>query len=358
MSELLAYLARELVDDPEAVRVEEEERDDALVLVLHVAPDDVGKVIGRQGRIARALRTLVRASSARDGRRVFGRDRRSRRNEVAALYDVHAMPWALEAVLAAVDAEKLDKVVFGGDYLYGPYPRETVAMIRALDAIVLRGNCEDLAEEWERAELAPGDLEWLQSLPLAAIVDDVLYCHATPDDNTADHDGDHARRCGARDVRRHARHGRDRAHAPSVRPVGSDGLRVVNAGSVGMAYESDVAAYWTILDDGEPSFRRTRFDVAARHRRDAGERLAACAGVHRREPARRRRPRRGDRAAREPPRSEGRRSGRSAARTGSTERSSSSSRPTTRAGGRPVPRSSRPACRSKWWRTAPRPGGR
>ena len=71
MSELLAYLARELVDDPEAVRVETEERDDALVLHLHVAPDDVGKVIGRQGRIARALRTLVRASAAREQRRVL-----------------------------------------------------------------------------------------------------------------------------------------------------------------------------------------------------------------------------------------------------------------------------------------------
>jgi uncharacterized protein len=71
MAELLAYLARELVDDPEAVRVEEEERDGALVLVLHVAPDDVGKVIGRQGRIARALRTLIRASAVREGRRVF-----------------------------------------------------------------------------------------------------------------------------------------------------------------------------------------------------------------------------------------------------------------------------------------------
>jgi len=70
VSDLLAYLARELVDDPAAVRVEEEERDDVLVLVLHVAADDVGKVIGRNGRIARALRTLVRASSARDGRRV------------------------------------------------------------------------------------------------------------------------------------------------------------------------------------------------------------------------------------------------------------------------------------------------
>jgi uncharacterized protein len=71
VAELLAFLARELVDDPDAVRVEEEERDGALVLVLHVAPDDVGKVIGRQGRIARALRTLVRASAVREGRRVL-----------------------------------------------------------------------------------------------------------------------------------------------------------------------------------------------------------------------------------------------------------------------------------------------
>jgi uncharacterized protein len=71
MGELLAYLARELVDDPEAVRVETEERDGALVLVLHVAPEDVGKVIGRQGRIARALRTIVRASAVREGRRVL-----------------------------------------------------------------------------------------------------------------------------------------------------------------------------------------------------------------------------------------------------------------------------------------------
>ena len=70
MSDLLAYLARELVDDPAAVRVEEEERDDALVLVLHVAPDDVGKVIGRQGRLARALRTIVRAGGVEAGRRL------------------------------------------------------------------------------------------------------------------------------------------------------------------------------------------------------------------------------------------------------------------------------------------------
>ena len=70
MIDLLAYLARELVDDPAAVRVEEEERDGMLVLVLHVAPADVGKVIGRQGRIARALRTIARAGAGRGERRI------------------------------------------------------------------------------------------------------------------------------------------------------------------------------------------------------------------------------------------------------------------------------------------------
>lgn len=70
MAELVEFLARSLVDDPDAVRVEREERDDALVLHLHVAEGDVGKVIGRQGRIARALRTVVRAGGAHEDRRI------------------------------------------------------------------------------------------------------------------------------------------------------------------------------------------------------------------------------------------------------------------------------------------------
>ena len=70
MAELLAELARRLVDDPAAVRVEEVEREGARVLQLYVAKDDVGKVIGRQGRIARALRTVVRAGAARSTDRV------------------------------------------------------------------------------------------------------------------------------------------------------------------------------------------------------------------------------------------------------------------------------------------------
>ena len=70
MGELVAELARRLVDDPGAVRVEEVDEGDTLVLRLHVAEADRGKVIGRQGRIARALRTVVRASGARERRRV------------------------------------------------------------------------------------------------------------------------------------------------------------------------------------------------------------------------------------------------------------------------------------------------
>jgi uncharacterized protein len=70
MAELLEYLARQLVDDPDAVSVEQAEDEDELVLRLHVAEADRGKVIGRQGRIARALRTVVRASAARERRRV------------------------------------------------------------------------------------------------------------------------------------------------------------------------------------------------------------------------------------------------------------------------------------------------
>jgi uncharacterized protein len=71
LAELLQFLAQRLVDDPDAVRVEEEERDDVVVLRLHVAKDDVGKVIGRQGRIARALRAIVRAGGARQRRRLI-----------------------------------------------------------------------------------------------------------------------------------------------------------------------------------------------------------------------------------------------------------------------------------------------
>jgi predicted RNA-binding protein YlqC (UPF0109 family) len=70
VEELLAWIARGRVDEPDAVRVERVEEADAVVLRLSVAPDDVGKVIGRQGRVARALRTLVRSAGARGDKRL------------------------------------------------------------------------------------------------------------------------------------------------------------------------------------------------------------------------------------------------------------------------------------------------
>ena len=72
MEELLASLARSLVDDPGAVDVESFEEDDGtVVLELHVAPDDTGKVIGRGGRTVAALRTVMKAAAVREERRVL-----------------------------------------------------------------------------------------------------------------------------------------------------------------------------------------------------------------------------------------------------------------------------------------------
>ena len=72
MEDLLEYLARALVDEPEEVEVEGFEEDDGtIVLELRVAPEDTGKVIGRGGRTIAALRTVVKASSVRENRRVL-----------------------------------------------------------------------------------------------------------------------------------------------------------------------------------------------------------------------------------------------------------------------------------------------
>ena len=68
MKELLEYLAKALVDNPDDVQVEMIEGERSVILQLRVHPDDVGKVIGKQGRIANALRTLVKASATKQGK--------------------------------------------------------------------------------------------------------------------------------------------------------------------------------------------------------------------------------------------------------------------------------------------------
>jgi predicted RNA-binding protein YlqC (UPF0109 family) len=64
---VLEYLAGQIVDDPSAVRVDVEDGHGGVTLRLHVAPDDMGKVIGKRGRVAQSIRTLVRAAGAREG---------------------------------------------------------------------------------------------------------------------------------------------------------------------------------------------------------------------------------------------------------------------------------------------------
>ena len=71
MKDLLEYLAKALVDHPEEVTVNATENESTVVLELNVARDDIGKVIGKQGRIARALRTIVKASAVKNGKRAI-----------------------------------------------------------------------------------------------------------------------------------------------------------------------------------------------------------------------------------------------------------------------------------------------
>jgi diadenosine tetraphosphatase ApaH/serine/threonine PP2A family protein phosphatase len=181
---------------------------------------------------------------------------------VAALYDVHAMPVPLAAVLDEVAAEGVDRVVFGGDLIYGPCPREAVELARAVEsASFVRGNADRSPHEWEREHVAAETLEWLAALPATVSCDGVLYCHAAPGDDkllvSADTPAEAIEDAYANVsepviVIGHTHHQFDRRVA---------GRRLVNAGSIGMPYEDEVAAFWALLVDGEPSFRRTAFDV-------------------------------------------------------------------------------------------------
>ena len=70
MKELLEFIAKSMVTDPESVQVEVVEKENLTVLKLHVAESDMGKVIGKQGRIAKAMRTVVKAAASRENKKV------------------------------------------------------------------------------------------------------------------------------------------------------------------------------------------------------------------------------------------------------------------------------------------------
>ena len=71
MGELVEYLAKSLVDYPDLVKVKEVEGSQSLIIELSVAPEDMGKVIGKQGRIAKAIRTVVKAAATKENKRVI-----------------------------------------------------------------------------------------------------------------------------------------------------------------------------------------------------------------------------------------------------------------------------------------------
>jgi predicted phosphodiesterase len=176
---------------------------------------------------------------------------------VAALYDVHGVRVALEAVLAEVEREAVDAIVFGGDLFLGAQPAETAALVRSVEASFVRGNCDREPDEWTRSKLDAETVAWMQSWPLTVELDGVLYCHATPksdmrpiltDASPPERFDEALEGVDARLVvagHTHMQFRRD---------------RWVNAGAVGWPYEDDVAAFWAIVSE-DVEFKRTPFDV-------------------------------------------------------------------------------------------------
>jgi predicted phosphodiesterase len=193
--------------------------------------------------------------------------------KIAALNDVHGNIDALEAVLREVpdDAE----IVVGGDVALGPYPSETLERLRALGERVhwLRGNADrelDPSEkglapphliEWVRERLTHEQISFLHSLPPTVQLGRTLFCHATPrndvdifteltpEERVAPH---FAGVDASLVVCGHTHMQFDRTIA---------GVRVVNAGSVGMSYDDEPGAYWALLDGGRVDLRRTDYEL-------------------------------------------------------------------------------------------------
>ena len=181
---------------------------------------------------------------------------------VAALYDVHANVPALEAVLADVERERVNTIVLGGDLTWGPEPSEALTIVRSLPhARFVRGNCDREPDEWERSRLSAEDVAFLQGLPESVELDAVLYCHATPRSDeeivtpaTSDEDLAEILR-GVEQQAVIAGH----THMQQDRQIGT--VRFVNAGSVGLPYEGELAAFWALVDDGEIELRKTSLEV-------------------------------------------------------------------------------------------------
>ena len=191
---------------------------------------------------------------------------------VAALYDVHGNLPALEAVLAEVEREGVDEIVFGGDIAAGPpQPRETIELVRSLpNARFVRGNADRLDDPkyqgdaglaWLLEQLDSEHADWLAGLPFSVVIDDTLYVHATPRDDetviteltTDEKLAEHL--AGVEQTRVVAGH----THMQLERRSGE--VLFVNAGSVGRPYEGRTGAFWALIDDDAVELRRTDYDL-------------------------------------------------------------------------------------------------
>jgi predicted phosphodiesterase len=183
---------------------------------------------------------------------------------VAALYDVHGNLPALEAVLRELEGEEIDAILFGGDIASGPMPRETLSLVRGLDAHWIRGNADRPSDEapgatwvWER--LDDEEAAWLEGLPESLVLGEVFFCHAVPRSDTeivTELTSDE-RLAGLLEGVEQPLVVAGHTHMQLDRRVGP--TRFVNAGSVGMPYEARPGAYWAIVGD-EVELRRTEYD--------------------------------------------------------------------------------------------------
>jgi predicted phosphodiesterase len=193
---------------------------------------------------------------------------------VAVVSDVHGNAVALAAVLAELEREQPDLIVFGGDLTWGPLPGETFALASGLNARFVRGNAERAVlenkssterEQWMQANHTPEMREFLAGFEqhVAVEVDGlgpVRVCHGSPrtDEECVTPETPESR------VREFSEGVDERVivtahvHIQFDREVA--GIRSVNAGSVGLPYEGRPGAYWALLGP-EVDLRRTEYDL-------------------------------------------------------------------------------------------------
>jgi predicted phosphodiesterase len=194
---------------------------------------------------------------------------------IAALYDVHGNLPALQAVLADVEREQVETIVCGGDLVWGPLPAECLALLREAGAVFIAGNCERTVlageserDRWCRDRLGDEELAFVSAWPLTLArhvpgVGRVLFCHATPRS-----DEEIVTKRTPDDVVAAVLAGTDaeltvsgHTHVQFDRRA-PGAPRLVNAGSVGLAYEGESTARWALLGP-DVTLRQTAFDTEA-----------------------------------------------------------------------------------------------